>query len=155
MKLSISRLRPVQSSSSVHSARLGIIGADQLLTVMPGAASSILSVAQAPAEKKPTSGDELRAGKNYISTQVYSQQDDQKLLTLFDGLRVADVSDGMDAVGLQNTGLMNSDIRPLWKDTVKFTHRFIGIAVTARYVPTQHPPAGLMKTADYDKWVGD
>ena len=98
---------------------------------------------------------ELRAGKSFIPTQTYSEADDQKVLALFKGLRVADVSDGMDAVGLQNTGLMDSDIRPLWKDTQKFTHRFIGIAVTARYVPTQRPPAGKMKVEDYDKWAGE
>ena len=92
---------------------------------------------------------------NFIATRVYSQDEDDRVLKLFDGLRVADVSDGMDAAGLQNIGLMNADIRPLWKDTQNFTHRFIGIAVTARYVPTQSPPAGRMKTVEYDKWVSD
>jgi len=33
------------------------------------------------------------------------------LLALFDGLRVADVTDGMDAVGLQNVGLMDPSVR--------------------------------------------
>ena len=111
----------------------------------------VKSFGQAPAN----SNDDLRAGKTLIATPVYSDADDQRLLALFDGLRVADVSDGMDATGLQNIGLMGSEIRPLWKDTQKFTHRFIGIAVTARYVPTQLPPAGRLKIEDYDKWVGD
>lgn len=102
-----------------------------------------------------TAGDELRTGKNYLSTQVYSETDDQKLLALFAGLRVADVTDGMDAVGLQNIGLMNPEIHPLWRDTVHFAHRFIGIAVTARYVPTQNPPAGKMSVEAYDKWAGN
>src|SRR5687768_16202607 len=96
---------------------------------------------------------ELRAGKTFISTKVYSENDDQGILKLFEGLRVADVSDGMDAVGLQNTGLMDPEIRPLWRDTEKFTHRVIGIAVTARYIPTQQPAAGIMKTEEYDKWA--
>ncbi|MBI2946179.1 MAG: RraA family protein [Verrucomicrobia bacterium] len=109
--------------------------------------------AEPPASGVPAS--DPRAGKNFISTTVYSEADDRRVLDLFQGLRVADVSDGMDAVGLQNTGLMSADIRPLWKDTQKFTHRFIGIAVTARYVPTQLPPAGRMKTDEYDKWVGE
>jgi 4-hydroxy-4-methyl-2-oxoglutarate aldolase len=95
-----------------------------------------------------------RAGTNFIATTVYSAADDEKLLKEFDGLRVADVSDGMDAVGLQNSGLMR-DINPLWKDTKDYKHRFIGIAVTARYVPTQKPPAGKMKVDDYDKWVSN
>lgn len=97
---------------------------------------------------------ELRAGKTFIATPVYSEADDRRLLELFSGLRVADVSDGMDAVGLQNIGLMHAGIRPLWKDTERFTHRFAGIAVTARYVPTQLPPAGRMSAEEYDKWAG-
>lgn len=96
-----------------------------------------------------------RSGTNFISTEVYSEADDQKILELFQGLRVADVSDGMDAVGLQNIGLMSPEIHPLWKDTKDFKHRFVGIAVTARYVPTQKPPAGKMETADFDRWVGN
>ena len=42
----------------------------------------------------------------------------------------------MDVVGLQNIGLVNPEIHALWKDTEHFTHRVAGIAVTARYVPT-------------------
>ena len=96
-----------------------------------------------------------RSGTNFINTEVFSDADDQKVLALFEGLRVADVSDGMDAVGLQNIGLMNPEIHPLWRDAKEFKHRFIGIAVTVRYVPSQKPPAGKMETAEYDKWVGN
>jgi 4-hydroxy-4-methyl-2-oxoglutarate aldolase len=96
-----------------------------------------------------------RSGTNFISTPVYSEADDAKLLKTFEGLRVADVSDGMDAVGLQNIGLMNPEIHALWKDAKDFKHRFIGIAVTVRYVPSQKPAAGKMETAEYDKWVGN
>jgi 4-hydroxy-4-methyl-2-oxoglutarate aldolase len=97
----------------------------------------------------------VQAGANYIKTSVFSTNDDERILKLFEGLRVADVSDGMDAVGLHNTGLMDAEIRPLWRDTEKFTHRIIGIAVTARYIPTQQPTAGLRSTEDYDKWASD
>ena len=99
-------------------------------------------------------GDALRAGTNFIPTQVYPAADDKQLLQQFDGLRVADVSDGMDAVGLQNIGLMR-DIVPLWRDAKEYKHRFIGIAVTARYVPSQRPPAGKISIEDHDKWVGN
>jgi 4-hydroxy-4-methyl-2-oxoglutarate aldolase len=97
----------------------------------------------------------MRAGKNLISTTVHSEADDLKVLELFKGLRVSDVTDGMDSVGLQNIGLMDPEIAPLWRDTVNFTHRFIGVAVTARYVPTQDAPAGKMSVEDYDQWAGD
>jgi len=117
------------------------------------AALLIASISASAQQPKP--GEDLRAGKNFIATPVFSEADDQAILKLFDGLRVADVSDGMDAVGLHNTGLMNSEIQALWKDTEKFTHRFIGIAVTARYVPTQLPPAGKMKVEEYDRWAGE
>jgi regulator of RNase E activity RraA len=109
---------------------------------------------QTPGARSTDPGAELRGGKGFIATEVYSLEDDKKLLALFDGLRVADVSDGMDKAGLHSTGLMSADIRPLWKDTTNFSHRFIGIAVTARYVPTQLPPAGKMAPQDFDKWEG-
>jgi regulator of RNase E activity RraA len=61
----------------------------------------------------------------------------------------------MDAVGLQNIGLMDSDVRPVWKDAKTFRHRFVGIAVTARYVPTNRPQAGKRPVDEYDDWAGD
>ncbi len=111
---------------------------------------TISLVAQEPA--KPDT-EELRKGKNFIATKVYSDQDDQEILKLFEGLRVADVTDGMDKAGLPNIGLMSPEIHPAWKDTEHFTHRFIGIAVTARYVPTNKPPAPHTETKSFDNWV--
>jgi 4-hydroxy-4-methyl-2-oxoglutarate aldolase len=108
-----------------------------------------LALAQAP------SGADPRAGKGFIATPVFSAEEDRALLALFDGLRVADVTDGMDAVGLPNVGLMDPEIRPLWKDTREYAHRFIGIAVTARYVPTQRAWAGKRPVEEYDRWSGD
>lgn len=105
-------------------------------------------------EAKPQA-DDLRAGKNFIATKVYSQQEDQEILNAFEGLRVADVSDGMDKAGLPNVGLMSPEIHALWKDTEHYTHRFAGIAITARYVPTNKPAAPVMKTEAFNKWVSD
>lgn len=101
------------------------------------------------------SANTWRAGQNFIATKVYSLAEDQALLQAFEGLRVADVSDGMDQIGLHNTGLMDPEIHPLWKDPVNYKHRFIGIAVTVRYVPTQLPPAGKRSVEDFDAWVND
>jgi regulator of RNase E activity RraA len=97
----------------------------------------------------------LRTGTNFITSPVFSAEADLALLKLYEGLRVADVCDGMDAVGLPNRGLMSPDIHALWRDTERYTHRFIGIAVTARYIPTQAPHAGPMKPEDYDRWAGE
>jgi len=104
-------------------------------------------------KQKVESAADLSTGKNFIPTKTYSEEEDSKLLELFKGLRVSDVCDGLDAVGLQNIGLMEPDMRPLWRDTVHYAHRIVGIAVTARYVPTQKPPAGKMPVEEYDKWV--
>jgi 4-hydroxy-4-methyl-2-oxoglutarate aldolase len=106
-----------------------------------------------PAGDDPANPENLRAGKNYLSVPIYSEADDQKILGLYEGLRVADVVDGMDAQGLQNIGLMDPEIRSLWRDTEHFTHRFVGTAVTVRYVPTQGGPAGKMSVAAYDEWA--
>lgn len=103
----------------------------------------------------PAQTDAFRAGHNFIPTQVFPETDDKTILEAFEGLRVADVSDGMDFVGLFNTGLMDPEIHSLWKDPVDYAHRFIGIAVTVRYVPTQKPAApGGMSYEDYRAWEG-
>jgi len=60
----------------------------------------------------------------------------QEILDLYKDLRLTDVLDGMDLIGLQDIGLMDKDIRPLWRDVDDFSHRIIGFAVTVRYVPT-------------------
>jgi regulator of RNase E activity RraA len=100
--------------------------------------------------------EELRKGRNFIPTRVFTLEEDQQLLKLYEGLFVADVADGLDALGLQNIGSMTPDIMPLWKDFEHFRHRFVGIAVTVRYVPTNEPPAGKMEsTQAYDRWSGN
>jgi len=104
---------------------------------------------------KAPDADALRAGRNYIATPATSEAADKAVLGLFKGLRVADVVDGMDAAGLVDTGTMDPEIHPLWRDTASFAHRFVGIAVTARYVPTQQPTAGVLSTEAYDAWAGD
>ena len=83
--------------------------------------------------------EEFRRGINFIETQTYSADENAELLKFYNGLRVADVSDGMDMVGLPNTGLVSHEIHPHWTDTENMTHIIRGIAVTARYVPTQRP----------------
>jgi len=105
-----------------------------------------------------SAAEKMRAGKNFIRTKVYSVEDDEQILKLFKGLRLSDVVDGMDKVGLKNIGLMSPDIKPLWRDTKHFTHCIAGTAVTARYVPTNKPHNSEMDTksfnAWYDKWYG-
>lgn len=118
---------------------------------VPGSAG-LLALSLLAAE--PPNPEALRAGTNYLATPVFTPEEDAALLRLFDGLRVADVCDGMDAMGLANRGLVSPDIRPLWRDTERFTHRFVGIAVTARYVPTQQPHPGPLPTEAYDRWAG-
>ncbi|MBN1893536.1 RraA family protein [bacterium] len=96
----------------------------------------------------------LVRGENFIKPRVYSAEEDRQVLKAFEGLRVADVSDGMDRVGLPGTGLVDPDIHPLWKDHDGLTHQIRGIAVTLRYVPTQRPdlPENLR---DFSRWEGD
>ena len=43
----------------------------------------------------------LRKGKLFMPTRVYTKEQDAEVLRLFEGLRVADVADGMDQAGLK------------------------------------------------------
>lgn len=77
---------------------------------------------------------------------------DDEILKLFGGLRVADVSDGMDLVGLKDLGLLDPEIEALWKDIDEFKHMFCGIAVTVRYVPTNRVFPTNTSKEEYEKW---
>ncbi len=87
----------------------------------------------------------------FLPVKTYTAAEDAATLKLFEGLRVADVSDGMDMAGLPNTGLVDPAIRPLWRDTDEFTHVIRGIAVTVRYVPTNRVVPRL-SGAEFEKW---
>ncbi len=97
---------------------------------------------------------EMMFGYNFIESTWYTEAEDLELLKLYEGLRVADVSDGMDRVGLPNTGLVDPAIHPSWVDYKSLSHIIRGIALTVRYVPTQRsdrPEPG----EDFDDWVGN
>ncbi len=97
---------------------------------------------------------ELAKGMNFIKTKQYTEADDKEILELYKDLRVADVSDGMDMVGLPGTSLVEPAIHPNWVDHENLSHVFRGIAVTVRYVPTQKPdrPSG---GEDFKSWEGN
>ena len=112
------------------------------------AACPAFVVAQQPAEKSIPDDVQL-----FIPYVRYTAEDNRRVLEAYKYLRVADVSDGMDVVGLQDVGLVDPEIHALWKDTDGFTHRVVGIAVTARYVPTnRREPKMDQKTID--TWYG-
>ncbi len=77
-------------------------------------------------------------GVKMLENKSYDNSDAarKEILDLYRNLRVTDVLDGMDLIGLQDIGLMHNDIRPLWRDVDDFSHRVLGFAVTVRYVPT-------------------
>jgi 4-hydroxy-4-methyl-2-oxoglutarate aldolase len=83
--------------------------------------------------------EKLENGYNFISTKSYSPEENAELLKLYSKLRVADVTDGMDMVGLPGTGLVDASIHPAWVNLKTLSHVIRGIALTARYVPTQRP----------------
>lgn len=77
-----------------------------------------------------------------------------EILELYAPLRVADVSDGMDAVGLPDVGLLDQSIEPLWRDVSDMSHIFRGIAVTVRYMPANEVVPNPIPEEDFDAWVG-
>ena len=77
-------------------------------------------------------GVRLLKNKSFDDTEKTRKQ----ILEIYKNLRLTDVCDAMDLIGLQDIGLMNKEIRPLWRDVEKFSHRIVGFAITVRHVPT-------------------
>lgn len=73
----------------------------------------------------------------YLKARVYTAEEDSKTLMAFEKVRVADVIDALDVVGLQGVTVMDRSIRPMWRDEQKLTHRIRGVALTLRLVPAQ------------------
>jgi regulator of RNase E activity RraA len=116
--------------------------------------AAALLTGQTPADRRPPQDSNKETVKLYEPYNPYSQADNERLLKMYEGLRVADVSDGMDVVGLAGIGLMSPDIKALWRDTDNFTHQIRGIAVTCRYVPTNKRP-GKMTEEDIGRWYNE
>mgnify|MGYP002814657309 CR=1 FL=1 len=83
-----------------------------------------------------------------------SEERKVQLVKLATGLRVTDICDGMDAVGLQDVGTMAVDIKPLWRDVDGFAHRICGFTHTVRFLPT-NKRSSVMNLDDFDKWKND
>jgi len=100
----------------------------------------ILTVHLPAAKAKKSSEPKLTAPEGVRLLKNKSFDDSEKarkeILELYKDLRLTDVLDGMDLIGLQDIGLMKNDIRPLWRDVEKFSHRIVGFAITVRHVPT-------------------
>ena len=71
-----------------------------------------------------------------------------EILNATKGLRVADVVDALDWIGLRNVGHVDSSIRPLYSGI-----HMVGLAVTTRYVPVDEP-VPKMTEEEYDRFTG-
>ncbi len=81
----------------------------------------------------------------------------QKILKAYEDLRVPDVVDALDLIGLQDVTLFDREIRPLWRDTEEFTHRIVGFALTARYVPSdvRVGEGSFDSVEEKQEWIGE
>ena len=119
-----------------------------LLTVL-----SCATAAFAQDQPRKLTPDQLRKGAILYPNQGLPDEDPMPLVKKFEGLRTTDVLDALQAVGLQDRGIMDKTIRPLWRDnTDKVAHRFYGVAITYQYVPTNKPAAYKVPYADFKKW---
>jgi len=100
----------------------------------------VLTVNLPAAKEQKSDAPELTTPKGVRLLQNKSFDDSERarkeILELYKDLRLTDVLDGMDLIGLQDMGLMKNDIRPLWRDVENFSHRVVGFAITVRHVPT-------------------
>src|SRR5690606_12944671 len=81
-----------------------------------------------------------------MSEQKQAMTEREQLLELYKDLRVTDVRDGMDWVGMHGYGTVHHDIKPL------FRTRVVGIARTARYL-SYEGPAPKLTGDEYTKRV--
>lgn len=93
--------------------------------------------------------DSLETGQRFIPTKTYTLEEDRAMIKAFEGLRVVDVADGLDIVGLFGNMLMDPAIKPLWKDTNRYSHRIVGVAVTTRFIASNEPLPGPLSYEEF------
>jgi len=93
--------------------------------------------------------------RQYLKAKQYTAEEDARILKLWDGIRVADTIDALDVVGLQGVTMMDRNIRPLWRDEQKFTHRIHGVALTLRLVPAQETSPKFASHAAERTWEAE
>lgn len=103
---------------------------------------------------KTISGVLMLLISNLFNLHAQDQVSDEEILQMYEGLRVADVSDGMDKAGLWDIGLMDQKIIAMWRDFEDLSHQMVGIALTARYIPANDPLPGKLSEEEFDQWVG-
>jgi 4-hydroxy-4-methyl-2-oxoglutarate aldolase len=103
----------------------------------------------------PARAQEPPFSKQYLPVKQYSQQENEALVKRFQGLRVSDVVDGLDVVGLQDVTVMDHGIAPLWRDEKNFTHRIYGVAVTLHLVPPQERATNFPSHQEFSRWEGN
>lgn len=81
--------------------------------------------------------------------KTISDEERKVLLESFEGLRIADVADAMDHVGLFNVGLMDKAVRPITPGM-----RICGIAFTTRS-KAMRGKIPDMSSEEYEKYVSD
>ena len=104
-----------------------------------------------PTRPNPTDS-ELARGADLLPVPDRSAVDPLPLAKKYEGLRVTDVVDALQAIGLQDITSMDRSIRPLWRDTERFAHRIYGVAITAQYVPSNMERAPKVALEDFEKW---
>ena len=90
--------------------------------------------------------------KQYLPVKQYSQAENEAMVAKFKDLRVTDVVDGLDVVGLQDVTVMDAGIKQLWRDEKNFTHRIYGVAVTLRLMPPQERAPIFPTHEEFAKW---
>ena len=81
-----------------------------------------------------------------------SEEEREELVSLYRGLRVTDVTDGLDYNGFHDVNQLDRTIRPLYRDPNGFSHRFVGFAHTVRFLPTNRRRPERMDTDAFDEW---
>jgi len=109
--------------------------------------AALLSLQSVIAQDVPL--DSLETGQRFIPTKTYTLEEDRAIIKAFSGLRVVDVADGLDIVGLFGNMLVDPAIHPLWKDTKDYSHRIVGVAVTTRFIASNEPHPGPL---DYEEF---
>ena len=81
-------------------------------------------------------GAQAPFSRQYLEVKQYSDAENQEIVKKFADLRVTDVVDGLDVVGLQDVTVMDGGIAPMWRTLVRSPRRAATAAELRRQFAT-------------------
>jgi len=139
-------------NTTIKKVKMMIVGTIMLGMAALAFAQQQQTQPQQPRQPRPPLTEVLLKGYTELP-EAQRKAENKRFLEMYEGLRVADVRDGMDWFGYIKFGSMDPSVRPMYRSHPDAPQPSFGIARTVRYLP-YIGPSPVERGDAYTRWQG-